>query len=119
MAQYGGRANGRRNRRDTVEIEHWDTERDGVLSETTLRRKRESRDYRVTRYVYAPGTVFPAHRHAVDKIDAVLAGRFRIVIAGREWVLGPGDCRVVPKLVVHAAAVVGDTPVVSRDAVRA
>jgi quercetin dioxygenase-like cupin family protein len=100
-------------------IEAWDRARDGPLTEAALRSKLEARGYRVTRYVYPPGTVFPEHRHAVDKIDAVLSGRFRLALEGAEAVLGPGDCLAVPKGALHSAEVVGDVPVVSLDAVRA
>lgn len=99
-------------------IELWNAERDGPLTEAALCRKLEARGYEVSRYVYPPGTVFPGHSHSVDKIDAVLSGRLRMTMAGHEFVLGPGDCLAVPKGVRHAAAVVGDEPVVSLDAVR-
>jgi quercetin dioxygenase-like cupin family protein len=99
-------------------IEHWDEERDGVLNEDNLRRKLEDRGYRVSRYVYPPGTFFPPHEHAVDKIDGVLAGRFRLTMHGRELVLGPGDCLAVPHGAVHSAEVAGPEPVISLDAVR-
>lgn len=101
-----------------MDIEHWDEMTDGPLEEQRLRRKLADRGYRVTRYVYPPGTVFPDHTHAVDKIDAVLSGRFRMTMPGGSVVLGPGDCLAVPRGVVHSAAVVGDEPVVSLDAVR-
>lgn len=57
-------------------VEHWNPEREDILSEDSLRRKLEARGYQVTRYVYPPGTVFPPHTHSVDKIDAVVSGRF-------------------------------------------
>jgi len=101
-----------------MQIEHWDAERDGPLSEAALRRKLEDRGYRVSRYVYSPGTFFPAHDHGVDKIDAVLAGRFRMTMQDQEVVLEAGDLLVVPKHVMHTAEVVGESPVVSLDAVR-
>jgi len=41
-------------------VEHWDSEQDGPLREQTLRAKLEACGYQVTRYVYPPGTVFPA-----------------------------------------------------------
>ena len=44
--------------------------------------KLESLGYRVAKYVYEPGTVFPDHKHEVDKIDAVISGRFRLVVRG-------------------------------------
>ncbi len=102
-----------------MQIEHWDIKRDGPLSEEAMWRKLEARGYSVSRYTYPPGTFFPDHDHAVDKIDAVLAGRFRMTLQGKEVVLEAGDLLVVPKHVFHTAEVVGDQPVVSLDAVRA
>ena len=101
-----------------MHVDHWHQASDGPLSETALRRKLEARGYRVSRYVYPPGTVFADHSHAVDKIDAVVSGRFRMTMGGRSVVLEAGDCLEVPRGVVHSAAVVGDEAVVSLDAVR-
>ncbi|RMG97892.1 MAG: cupin domain-containing protein [Deltaproteobacteria bacterium] len=86
--------------------------------ESALRRRLEAAGYVVTRYVYPPGTFFPAHTHDVDKIDAVVSGTFEIVLEGRRHLLGPGDQVEVPRGAVHTARVVGDVPVVSLDAVR-
>jgi quercetin dioxygenase-like cupin family protein len=91
---------------------------DDAASERALRRELVARGYRVTRYVYPPGTRFPSHTHGSDKIDAVVSGRFRIVLEGRAIVLGPGDSLEVPRGVLHSAEVVGDEPVVSLDAVK-
>lgn len=101
-----------------MEIERWSDEADGPLDEQALRGKLERRGYRVTRYVYPPGTTFPSHTHGVDKIDAVLSGRFRMSMQNHSVVLGPGDCLAVPRGVAHSAEVVGEEPVVSLDAVR-
>jgi len=101
-----------------VRVLAWNAESDGPLSEAALRAKLEARGYRVSRYVYPPGTVFPEHTHAVDKIDAVLAGRFRMVLEGREVILERGDALAVPRGAVHRAEVVGDEAVVSLDATR-
>ena len=101
-----------------MRIEHWDTAADGPLSEAALRAKLEREGYRVTRYVYPPGTFFPDHSHAMDKIDAVLAGRFRMTMEGREVVLAAGDCLWVPRGALHSAAVVGNESVVSLDSVK-
>lgn len=99
-------------------IERWDESRDGPLSEAALREKLEERGYAVSRYVYPPGTSFGDHTHPVDKIDAVVSGRFRMGTPDGEVVLEAGDCLAVPAGTVHSAAVVGDEPVVSLDAVR-
>ncbi|MFW6083849.1 MAG: cupin domain-containing protein [Gemmatimonadota bacterium] len=99
-------------------LERWDAGRDGPPSEAELRRRLEERGYRVSRYEYSPGTKFPEHTHDVDKIDAVVAGRFRLKMSGEEVVLEAGDCLAVPRGTPHSAEVVGDEPVVSLDAVR-
>lgn len=102
-----------------VDVERWEDRRDGPVNEAVLRARLERRGYAVSRYSYAPGTRFPEHVHGVDKIDAVVAGRFRIVLEGQEVVLRPGDSVAVPRGVVHSAAVVGKEPVISLDAVKA
>jgi quercetin dioxygenase-like cupin family protein len=99
-------------------VERWDQTRDGAPTEHALRRKLEARGYRVTRYVYPPGTVFVTHTHEVDKIDAVVSGQFLLSIEGQDIILGAGDSLDVPRGVPHRAEVVGEEPVVSLDAVR-
>lgn len=99
-------------------LHRWNPALDGEFSEAALRRKLQAQGYSVARYVYPPGTVFPDHRHDVDKIDAVIAGRFRLVIRGHVAMLGPGEWVDVPRGVTHNATVVGDEPVVSLDAVK-
>ena len=84
-------------------MEHWNGEVDGKLTESALRDKLEGRGCAVTRYVYAPGTCFPAHSHDVEKIDAVLSGRFLLRMPGRSVILEAGDALAVPKGVVHSA----------------
>ena len=88
------------------------------MTEQALRARLESLGYRVAKYVYEPGTVFPDHQHDVDKIDAVLSGRFRLVVRGHMKVLGPGEWIEIPRGTTHNAAVIGDEPVVSLDAVK-
>ena len=99
-------------------IHRWNPTLDGVLSEQALRAKLESLGYRVARYVYPPGTVFPDHTHGVDKIDAVVSGRLRLIIGGHIAMLGAGEWVDVPRGVTHNATVMGDDPVVSLDAIR-
>ena len=99
-------------------VHRWNSALDGAFSESALRGKLESQGYRVAKYVYPPGTVFPDHKHGVDKIDAVVSGRFRLVIGGHVAILGPGEWVAVPRGVTHNATVMGDEPVVSFDAVK-
>jgi quercetin dioxygenase-like cupin family protein len=101
-----------------VQVRRWNTAADGPLTEAALRHKLETLGYVVARYEYAPGTRFPDHAHGVDKIDAVMSGRFRLVVAGHTAQLGPGDWVEVPRGRRHAATVMGDEPVVCLDAIK-
>ena len=101
-----------------MKIEKWNEERDGMLTELSMRRKLKELGYETTRYVYSPGTNFSPHTHGVDKIDAVLAGRFRLTMNGESVVLEAGDAIYVPRGVEHSAEVIGDDPVISLDAIR-
>jgi quercetin dioxygenase-like cupin family protein len=100
-----------------VRVHHWNPA-DGPLTEAALRAKLEAMGYTVARYVYSPGTRFPDHAHEVDKIDAVVSGRFRLVVSGHMAQLGPGDWVEVPRGRRHTATVIGDEPVVSLDAIK-
>jgi quercetin dioxygenase-like cupin family protein len=101
-----------------VPIHHWNAALDGPFTEARLRAKLEAQGYQFARYTYEPGMVFPDHTHGIDKIDAVVSGRFRLVVSGHTAVLGPGDWIEVPRGAVHSAAVVGDEPVVSLDGIK-
>jgi quercetin dioxygenase-like cupin family protein len=98
-------------------IRRWDSKSDGACSEAALRRRLEAEGYHVSRYTYPPGTHFPEHTHNVDKIDAVVSGRFELTVEGQRAVLGPGDWIAVPRGVRHTATVIGTEAVVSLDAV--
>lgn len=100
-----------------MKVEHWD-HRDGAVDEAALRRKLERRGYTVAKYVYSPGTHFAPHTHGVDKIDAVVSGKFRISMGMESALLEAGDSVEVPRGVEHSAEVVGDEDVVSLDAVK-
>src|SRR5579859_1758711 len=101
-----------------MQVERWDPHKDGPLSEAAMREKLEQLGYRVSRYVYPPGTYFGPHTHDLDKIDAVLAGRFRISMGRDSAILEAGDLVRVPRGAEHSAEVVSSDPVVSLDAVR-
>jgi quercetin dioxygenase-like cupin family protein len=88
------------------------------IDERDMRAELERMGYAVSRWTYAPGTVFDFHTHDVDKIDGVVSGRFQITMDGVNHVLGPGDAVRVPRGASHRAEVIGDEPVVSLDAVR-
>ena len=101
-----------------MSVHRWNASLDGAFSEAALRAKLESLGYRIARYVYAPGTVFPDHKHEIDKADAVVAGRFRLIIGGHVAILRAGEWVAIPAGMMHSAAVIGDEPVVTLDGIR-
>ena len=101
----------------SMKVDHWQAE-DGPLTEEALKERLQRLGYSVTRYVYPPGTYFPDHIHAAEKIDAVISGQFRITMGDDSAILRAGDFVHVPGGVTHSAEVIGDVPVISLDAVR-
>jgi quercetin dioxygenase-like cupin family protein len=65
----------------------------------------------LVRYRYAPGSVFPVHAHPEEQVTAVLSGRIVFDVAGERHEVGPGEVVVIPGGVPHGAAVAGDEPV--------
>ena len=101
-----------------MEVESWNEKTDGKFSEQALRKKLEKRGFHVSRYVYPPGTYFPDHAHEMDKIDAVVSGRFRMRTPAGEAILEAGDMLFVARGTVHSAEVLGNHAVVSLDAAK-
>lgn len=101
-----------------MNITRWNKVKDGLFSETALRKKLEARGYEVSRYTYSPGTYFGNHTHSVDKIDAVVSGKFKMTTKEGSVILESGDFLEVPRGTVHSAEVVGNESVISLDAVR-
>ena len=94
----------------------WDEAADDPFSEAAAVRKLEAAGYRVARYGYPPGTLFPPHTHGYDKVNLVVSGRFRMEMGGESRVLDAGESIFVPAGAVHAAATVGDEVAICLDA---
>lgn len=101
-----------------MSVEFWQPEPGTEHNEESLKAQLTGLGYRVSRYVYPPGSCFPAHTHGFDKIEVVLSGCFRMGLAGVSMDLQPGQAIQVPAGAVHDAEVVGNVPVVCLDAVR-
>jgi quercetin dioxygenase-like cupin family protein len=102
----------------SLKVTRWDAAW-GPLNERAMRQWLLAQGFSVSRYHYSPGTCFPPHTHAVDKIDTVLEGRLRIGWDGGSVVLEPGDMIEIPAGVSHSAEVVGAATVLSLDATKA
>lgn len=84
----------------------------------SLQGRLESQGYQVSLHLLPPGTAFGAHCTWDTRIDAVFAGRLKVVVGGTARLLGPGDWVEIPAGVVMSAEVIGDEPVFALDASR-
>ncbi len=98
-----------------MQIEYWNPEQDGQLSEAALQKKLEKLGYPSESYTFPPGTDFPDHSHDVDKMTGIVSGQFRMTIDGETVILKGGDSVYVNRGVVHRAEVIGDEPIVMLD----
>ena len=101
-----------------MNVEKWDSSRDGDLTISNMEKKLEKQGYKYTKYTFPPGTDFPDHTHDISKKDAIMTGRFEFQMYGEMVVMEPGDMVEVPKNTVHNARVVGNENVVFLDATK-
>ena len=52
-------------------------------------------------YVYALGAEAPHHTHDIEQIGCIVSGQLEMTFADEKYVLGPGDCYLVPKGLEH------------------
>lgn len=90
-----------------LEVEHWDAANDGHLSLETMAKKLASQGFTFMQQAYGPGTVLHDHAHREPTKDAVVSGRLKVELFGKEVVLEPGDMIEIPAGVQHATNVVG------------
>lgn len=95
-----------------LNVTRWNEAADGQISLENVAKKLKSLGYHYTQQVYAAGTVFHEHSHDNHTKDAVVSGRLRVVMQGKEVVLEPGDMLYIPAGIEHNAVVVGADPVV-------
>lgn len=55
----------------------------------------------VTNYEFAPGAVFPTHRHPEEQITLVATGEAKFTVGGEPSILRPGDWSVIAPDVEH------------------
>ncbi|GAA53283.1 hypothetical protein CSKR_111165 [Clonorchis sinensis] len=99
-------------------IHRWDPAKDGELSLQSMLKKLKSEGCGCVDYEFSPGTSFPEHTHAQDKMDCIVSGQLWFKMFDKEVILGPGDRLEVPRNTPHSARVHGNQKVVFVDATR-
>jgi len=119
-AQFqGGDRSVRYRTMDSIRVEHWDTEEEGLLTADGVRHKLAVLGYDATPKTYRPGEQAPSRRVPVDSVEAVVEGQLKIILEGEARVLKPGDLLFIPKGLVTSLEVVGQRPVLCLEAIRA
>ena len=92
-------------------VEKWTG--DSTPSGSELTRRMESEGYRVFQWSDAPGTTYSWHVHDDDQSHWIISGTLELKVTDIGVVqLSAGDRDFMPANTEHAAAVIGDEPVV-------
>lgn len=96
-----------------IEIEHWDAQNLGELTEEKMRDKLQSEGFSaLVRQVYPVKTSFREHQQPNDRKYAVLDGQLVVKVDGESYILHAGDSLKVPANTNRSAQVVGERDVV-------
>lgn len=104
---------------NSVKLERWNSESEGDFSPEGLLQKLAVWGYEAEARTLNPGEYHPDRRVQVDTVDAIVKGSLKITLEGESRVLNTGDCLFLPKGVVTSVEVVGKSPVVCLEAMRA
>lgn len=94
-----------------LNVSRWNAKADGPVSLESVAKKLKSLGYHFVEQQYSPGTVFHEHSHDTQTKDAIITGRLKVNMQGKEVILEPGDILDIPAGIDHNAAVVGSEPV--------
>lgn len=96
---------------EQLQITHWDDVELETVNPHMKRRIVTGDLMTVARIYLADGFTVPMHSHHNEQVTQVIKGRMHFVFGedrGREQVLGPGDCVVIPAHLPHEATAIGD-----------
>jgi quercetin dioxygenase-like cupin family protein len=96
---------------EPVKVVRWEDLSAEVVLSGVHRQRVDAERMTVVRYVYAPGSVFPAHSHPEEQVTIVLSGEVEFDVAGATVRAGAGSVILIPPEVVHGARVLGDLKV--------
>jgi quercetin dioxygenase-like cupin family protein len=100
-----------------MRIDHWDSRREGPVTEAALRRKVQACGYEVSSHDWPAGTIVPAETQDCQRVGAVVTGVVKITLDGESAILTAGDIVYVPRGSVRRVEVVGSSPAQCLDAV--
>jgi mannose-6-phosphate isomerase-like protein (cupin superfamily) len=115
---------GRRTTRDhrlsttlLMEVNRWDQQADGPLSEAALQRKLKTLGYDPFPRVNATGVIVSARVHHCERAAAVIAGLLKVTIDAETVILTAGDIVSIPRGAQSRIEPIGNAPVLCIEAV--
>lgn len=91
----------------------WDDLTGEEVFEGIFRQSLAGEQSTVTRYTYAPGSIYPLHQHPEEQITVVHSGQIAFDIAGKRTILTAGSVAIIPGNTPHGAQVIGPETVVT------
>ena len=87
----------------------WDDVPLEKVSDTLSRKLVTGEHEMVTQIFLKKGCVVPKHSHVSEQVTMCITGSMKFEIAGREYVLKPGELILIPSWVEHSAYAFEDT----------
>ena len=100
-----------------MQVNRWDQQRDGLLTEASLQRKLKTLGYDPLPHSHPTGAIVSARVHHRERAEAVLAGLVKVTIESESVILTAGDIVVVPGGAPRRIELVGSAPVLCIEAV--
>ena len=94
-----------------MQVNHWDQQCDGPLTEAALQQKLKSLGYDPLPRLSPTGVVVSARVHHCERAEAVLAGLLKVTIDNETVILTAGDIVFVPRGAASRIEPVGTAPV--------
>ena len=76
-------------------------ESEPVIEGISKKVPKSGEDLLLEEYMYEPGATAPHHTHDFEQIGYIISGELEMTFAGDTFVLGPGDCYLVPRGLQH------------------
>jgi len=100
-----------------MQVNRWDQQSDGPLTEAALQRKLQTLGYDPFPPSNAPGVIVSARVHHCDRAEAVVAGLLKVTIEAETVILTAGDIVAIPRGAQSRIEPVGNAPVICIEAV--
>jgi hypothetical protein len=100
-----------------MQVNHWDQQSDGPLSQAAVQRKLRTLGYDPFPQVSPTGVIVSARIHHCERAAAVVAGLLKVTIDAETVILTAGDIVSIPRGAQSRIEPIGNAPVLCIEAV--